>query len=144
METLLYRGSEQGFTAKRFHELCDDKGPTLAVIKGNNQVFGLFTELSWSAHKAHGHTEKTSTFRYHFKDGQLHKYPHLFGPPILSSGVKLLVAGGFSILDKCHQTDQNYAIAKRKYQQANTYLAGTNLFRVQELEIYKIAVKDTP
>lgn len=139
---LLYRGSDHGFCAKRFHELCDDKGPSLAVVKANNNIFGIFTEYSWQAHKTYEPVDRTNTFRFHFKDGTLYKYPHLFGPPILSSSIKLLVAGGFNILDKCHMTDQNYAIAKRKNQQISVNLAGINTFKVQELELYKITLKD--
>lgn len=32
---LLMRGSRDGYTSKAFHELCDNKGPTLTVILGN-------------------------------------------------------------------------------------------------------------
>ena len=46
---LIYRASEHGYTAKSFHEYCDDKGPTLVVIKSTNGcVFGGYTTESWS------------------------------------------------------------------------------------------------
>ena len=32
---LIYRASEHGYSAKSFHECCDDKGPTLVVIKSS-------------------------------------------------------------------------------------------------------------
>ena len=45
---LLYRASEHGYTAKSFHECCDDKGPTLVIIKSSNGcVFGGYTTQSW-------------------------------------------------------------------------------------------------
>ena len=50
---LLFRGSEDGFTAEKFHKLCDAKGPTLTVIKsernyeGKDFIFGGYTSLSW-------------------------------------------------------------------------------------------------
>ena len=46
---LIYRTSEHGYTAKTFHEYCDDKGPTLVVIKSSEGwIFGGYTTQSWS------------------------------------------------------------------------------------------------
>ncbi len=46
---LLYRASEHGYTSKSFHEYCDDKGPTLIVIKSSGDwIFGGYTTESWS------------------------------------------------------------------------------------------------
>ena len=45
---LIYRASEHGYTAKSFHEYCDDKGPTLIVIKSSKGwIFGGYTTQSW-------------------------------------------------------------------------------------------------
>ena len=54
---LLYRYSEHGYTAKSFHEYCDDvKGPTLIVIKSSEGwIFGGYTTRSWKvAHPNEG------------------------------------------------------------------------------------------
>ena len=46
---LLYRASEHGYTAKSFHEHCDDRGSTLVVIKSRGGcIFGGYTTQSWS------------------------------------------------------------------------------------------------
>ena len=47
---LLYRASEHGYTAKSFHECCDNvKGPTLVIIKSSEGwIFGGYTTQSWS------------------------------------------------------------------------------------------------
>ena len=46
---LLYRASEHEYTAESFHEYCDDKGPTLIVIKSSGGwIFGGYTTQSWS------------------------------------------------------------------------------------------------
>ncbi|WP_026009999.1 LamG-like jellyroll fold domain-containing protein, partial [Algibacter luteus] len=48
--TLLYRRSIHGASATAFHNLCDDKGPTLVVFKASNgQVFGGYTPNSWNS-----------------------------------------------------------------------------------------------
>ncbi|KAF0550179.1 BTB-domain-containing protein [Gigaspora margarita] len=36
---LLYHGSENDFNAKKFHESCDNKGPTLTIIKTDQNPF---------------------------------------------------------------------------------------------------------
>ncbi|PFX29394.1 BTB/POZ domain-containing protein KCTD6 [Stylophora pistillata] len=44
---LLYRASQEGFAAECFHSRCDNKGPTLTIVKSGKNVFGGFTEQSW-------------------------------------------------------------------------------------------------
>ena len=45
---LIYRASEHGYTAESFHDCCDDKGPTLIVIKSDGGwIFGGYTTKSW-------------------------------------------------------------------------------------------------
>ena len=45
---LIYRASEHNYTASSFHKYCDNKGPTLVVIKSKEGfVFGGFTAKSW-------------------------------------------------------------------------------------------------
>ena len=47
---LLYRGSRDGFEAKKFHEKCDYKGETLVIIKSNDDyIFGGYIEINWDS-----------------------------------------------------------------------------------------------
>ncbi len=46
---LIYRASKDGFNPSSFHAKCDDKPNLLVIIKSDNgNVFGGFTEQSWS------------------------------------------------------------------------------------------------
>ena len=46
---LLYRASEHNYTSKSFHDYCDNKGPTLIVIKSSGGwIFGGYTTQSWN------------------------------------------------------------------------------------------------
>ena len=46
---LLYRASEHDYSGCSFHEYCNDKGPTLIVIKSSGGwIFGGYTTRSWS------------------------------------------------------------------------------------------------
>ena len=48
--TLLYSGSTHGWERSKFHELCDEKGPTITVIKSKAaRVFGGFAMQSWDS-----------------------------------------------------------------------------------------------
>ncbi len=46
---LLYRASKDGFEAEKFHQLCDNQGPTVTVAKvfSNGQLIGGYNPLDW-------------------------------------------------------------------------------------------------
>ena len=46
---LLFRASRDSFKALAFHAKCDDKGPTVNIVKSGNNVFGGFTRNSWKS-----------------------------------------------------------------------------------------------
>ena len=47
---LLYRLSENGDNYSTFHELCDNKGPTLILFHVNDgNIIGIYTPLSWDS-----------------------------------------------------------------------------------------------
>ena len=51
---MIYRGSEDGFTADVFHKKCDNKGPTLVVVKSeHSKIFGGFTDIEWKSDGDH-------------------------------------------------------------------------------------------
>ena len=46
---LLFRASRDGFAATAFHSKCDNKGPTVTIVKSRGyNIFGGFTEVSWT------------------------------------------------------------------------------------------------
>ena len=44
-----WRASRDGFAAATFHSKCDNKGPTVTIVKSGNNIFGGFTEVSWAS-----------------------------------------------------------------------------------------------
>ena len=44
---LIYRASRDGWHSSNFHVLCDNKGPTVTVVKSGEYIFGGFTDQSW-------------------------------------------------------------------------------------------------
>jgi len=51
---LLYRASRDGFEAAKFHELCDNKGPTIMVskLKESARLVGGYNPLSWQPYNS--------------------------------------------------------------------------------------------
>ena len=48
--SLVYRGSRDGFGAADFHRLCDNKGPSITVVRSTgNFVFGGYTSVPWTS-----------------------------------------------------------------------------------------------
>ena len=47
---LLYRASRNGWNASNFHACCDNKGPTVTVVKSGNFIFGGYTDQQWESH----------------------------------------------------------------------------------------------
>lgn len=44
-----YHALRHGWNSLTFHRLCDNKGPTLTVIRINNTIFGGFADKSWKS-----------------------------------------------------------------------------------------------
>ena len=45
--SLLYLASRDGWYASNFHSCCDNKGPTVTVVKSGKYIFGGYTEKRW-------------------------------------------------------------------------------------------------
>ena len=50
---LIYRASRDGWNSSNFHSLCDNKGPTVTVVKSGNYIFGGYTEQAWDGKNFH-------------------------------------------------------------------------------------------
>ena len=46
---LLFRASRDDFGSQTFHSKCDNKGPTVTVVKSGGYIFGGFTETPWTS-----------------------------------------------------------------------------------------------
>ena len=60
---LIFKMSENGIKSKDFHKFCDNKCPTLTLIKTTkNRIFGGFTPLNLSKEKGDQKDESNQTF----------------------------------------------------------------------------------
>ena len=47
---LLYRASENEYSASQFHKLCDGKGTTITIIESDfGNIFGGYTNIPWAS-----------------------------------------------------------------------------------------------
>ncbi|XP_062586846.1 interferon-induced protein 44-like isoform X1 [Saccostrea cucullata] len=61
---LLYRSSLHGCTSQKFHEFCDNKGPTVIVYYNiDNNVYGGYTSQSWDSSNEWIRDEKSFLFK---------------------------------------------------------------------------------
>ncbi len=61
--SLCYRRSEHGAQASTFHNLCNNKGPSISLIKTNtNQIFGGYNPLSWKSSGSYANTTQSFLF----------------------------------------------------------------------------------
>uniref|UniRef100_U9UMU9 Kelch-like protein 17 n=1 Tax=Rhizophagus irregularis (strain DAOM 181602 / DAOM 197198 / MUCL 43194) TaxID=747089 RepID=U9UMU9_RHIID len=65
---LIFRGSRDGFTAKRFHEICDNQSRTITIIKvkDSNEILGGYNPTEWKSDYNYGITK--DSFIFSFKD----------------------------------------------------------------------------
>jgi hypothetical protein len=67
---LLLRGSRDGFTPKKFHELCDNKSNTVTFIKvkGSEEIIGGYNPLEWKSSASYGTTNDSFIFSFKNKN----------------------------------------------------------------------------
>eukprot|EP00347_Sterkiella_histriomuscorum_P013989 403362592 len=149
---LLFRGSTHGFTASTFHELCDDKGPTVIFILSEfGQVFGGYTSLAWKSFDEYGKCfNDADAFVFSLSKKSIHKqYRNQHGAVIHYKGSMCLFGyNDINISDNCDQNNESrcdlgstYELPKgleRKSYEAKSYLAGQYKFRVYEIEVYQL------
>ena len=51
---LLFRASRDGWAAADFHSCCDERGPTVTVVKSGDYIFGGYADKSWNGKRLDG------------------------------------------------------------------------------------------
>lgn len=143
---LLYRGTEQEFNAEKFHQLCDNKGPTLTICKSEHDyIFGLSTTVPWQRNDNWvTNTGESFVFRVENADKLVKaRLKDLKTEAILHSPSRLPSFDSFQLYDKAHQNDnwtsvdyEYYNIPEDAKIDLKTYWGGAELFKLVELEVY--------
>lgn len=148
---LLYRGSRDGFTSSQFHSKCNNKGPTVVIIRSNHgKVFGAFTDKDWTSNNNYQNTNNSFLFSIDKKG----KYPIKAGSESNAmycySTYGPTFGGGhdFYICDNCNTANSNYSNFPYSYvcteyvnSGSSNWLAGAYNFKVEEIEVFSVQKK---
>ncbi|CAH3131432.1 unnamed protein product, partial [Porites lobata] len=63
---LCYRASNHGWRSRTFHSYCDNKGPTVTIVRVGIYIFGGYNDNSWQW--SAGYQYSTNTFLYSLKN----------------------------------------------------------------------------
>ena len=142
---LIFRMSENGTNSEDFHKYCDNKGPTLTLIKTTkNKIFGGFTPLNWNTqgHSIKDLSNQTFIFSLNLKkkynmikkDGNGIYCSINYGPDFGCSdfGLKQNMKTGYTYANKeCNfLRDNNLELTGGK--------GDNESFETEECEVYKI------
>lgn len=153
------RGTEDGFTADKFHKLCDRKGPTLTVIKVENDylhdsIFGGYTTLSWESPMLPVDLPDPKAFLFSLNHETIHSVKKSYSAVTHRKDSLAIFGAGYdiSLSNNCNQNTNSRSYFGCYYElpetmevgteEAKTYLAGLFNFNVKELEVFQIIWKD--
>jgi hypothetical protein len=143
----LRRGSRDGFSSARFHELCDDKPRTVIVIRvrGTNQIIGGYSPVIWSVRKEYCNTEDSFLFSFghrgNVQDAHLSRISRSRAYyAIRWNGREYGPCFGDKDLWLQSKFDDEGAITSQK----DDYVEGvtdTSVFSCSEFEVFQVALK---
>eukprot|EP00347_Sterkiella_histriomuscorum_P001574 403371507 len=151
---LLFKGTTDGFSASKFHELCDSKWPTVSfILSENGQVFGGYTSLSWASppNEYDKILVDSTAFLFNLNKRSIHKQLRNQIRAICHDKNCLCVFGhdgDIEIKDDCDKGYYSYSNLGSIYElnngikfesiEARSYLAGQFGFKVLEIEVYSL------
>ena len=147
---LLYRASADGWTAAQFHAKCDDKGPTLTLIKSTGgHIFGGYADKPWSSQGGY-HSASPEAFLFALSchsglgptkmpltvpaKAMAHSSNH---GPTFGSNVDLHVA------NNANSNTESTIFIGGSYQcpagqNAQTFITGSHTFQAAEVEVFAV------
>jgi len=137
---LLYRASHDGYGAKAFHSCCDNKGPTVTVVKrqGNFDLIGGYTPLSWKSDGRDHYDDQAQSFVFSLgHNNVLSRIKDITKPAIYSyndCGPMFGTGCDICIAANCNNNNNSYS-KKGNYEYA---LPNSGHFRVDDYEVFQI------
>ena len=150
--SLLYRASRDGFGAKDFHSNCDNKHPTLIILKAKQSefIFGGYTSVSWSS-SSYEFKLDVNAFIFSLTNKQKQSYKlkttnatHsiVCSPgdgPIFGAGPDIEIVNNANIEDSRSNLSWTYEHPQYEFKSndAQTFLTGSESFQLCEIEVYQ-------
>ena len=139
---LLYKKSRDGDQISKFHELCDNKGPTLTIFKTEDgNIGGIYTPLSWDDHT--GWKNDLDTFMFNLNKSEKYKKLKNECSIYLSKNHgPWSYAFGFSSTNQMNKIQHCGTNINNYYENGANILPnntnGTKYFNVSDVEVFKI------
>eukprot|EP00347_Sterkiella_histriomuscorum_P017517 403349038 len=149
---LLFRGSTHGFKAARFHQLCDNQGPTICFILSEfGEVFGGFTSVPWTSPSDYKYQSDPSAFVFSLTKKSIHKQYRYYNNAVWHYKERLCHFGyGYDIIisDDCDKNNGSYCNLGGTYEfhsgtqfetnEAQEHLGGQFKFKVLEIAVFQL------
>lgn len=142
---LLYKASNDGFSAQTFHQKCNNQGPTLSVIRSTNgRIAGGYTPTSWASRNNYINVPQGQAFLFTISGNSAMKYYNNRYPqysmydgsnygPTFGGGHDLYVS------NNSNNNNQNYTNTPHSYDTpSNSTLFGGYQFQPNEIEVFKV------
>jgi len=142
---LIYKGTKDGMTSNAFHEKCNNRGPTVTIIKSKHgKIFGGFIDQAWTTRSGYINTRNSWLFslitkaKYEMNDpstyAQYGGYDASGYGPTFGGGHDIYLATDFtSNSNYCNRHSYNFP--------DYTTLAGGYNFQVEEVEVFSLDKK---
>ena len=148
---LIYKASEDGFEANNFHDLCDNQGPTLCILRSKDgDKFGGFTNIPWQS-EGDRKQDRGKSFIYRVSpDGQVIKLNHNYGSEVgHNKDFSMIFYSAFYVKFQDGEDKSGFHELRRYYQkpidadqdsmQAKYFLSnGKDDFKCDEIEVFKV------
>jgi len=149
---LVYKATKDGFTCNAFHQKCNNKGETVAVIQSTNgNIFGGYTPLSWQDTGSYTNDQRCFIFSLVNKDNKPCKIDNQGtnkNSQYNSSGYGPTFGGGHDlyICDNSNSNTSSYTNLGYSFRfvggiygsnEAKNFLAGSYNFQTKEIEVFK-------
>ena len=143
---LIFKMSENGTKSEDFHKYCDDKGPTLILVKTTkNKIFGGFTPLDWKKNGDQLYDKSNQTFIFSLNLMKIYNMINNGGKAIYCS--INLFGPNFGNCD--FDLRENMKFGETYANECCNFLSNNNLeltggngdnekFEAEELEVYKV------
>ncbi len=141
---LLYRLTKDGEKISTFHELCDNKGPTLTLFRiTDGNIGGIYTSLSWDTVSEKKYDKDAFMFNLNKEEKYKNKDNHIstwclekFGPWSCS----------FGFIETMKKIEHRGIDINNSYERGSEILPNNSedkkFFDVLEVEVYKISIKN--
>jgi hypothetical protein len=149
--TLLYRASEHGFLASKFHSLCDEKGATITLVKAwNGRMAAAYSGVDWGLWEIpylRGFLASIVVDPGAIGGYSLQKYgANENTAAYLHPDVGPWFGMSLGIADRCHENEYSHSYLGPRYgygsEGVDRYnLFGSFSFRVLEYEVYQVEIK---